>query len=50
MTVNEKPYFMTNIEWYYFDELEVCYKLTDKAPIEAINNYKSFYEKLSMIN
>ena len=30
MTVPE-PYFMKNEEWYYFDEEEFLYKLTDKA-------------------
>lgn len=43
MTV-EEPYFMTNKEWFYFDELEYCYKLTDKATQEAKQSYKDFYE------
>ena len=38
-----KPYFMENKEWYYFDEEEFCYKLTDKAPPEAIKSYDDFY-------
>lgn len=42
----EKPYFMEYEEWYYFDEKEFCYKLTDKAPKEAIESYNKFYDKL----
>ena len=37
------PYFMKNKEWYYYDEKEEKYKLTDKAPKEAIESYKEFY-------
>lgn len=42
MRVTE-PYFMTNPEWYYHDEEDFCYKLTDKAPKEAISSYIDFY-------
>ena len=28
----ERPFFMSNPEWYYFDEEEFKYKLTEKAP------------------
>lgn len=45
MTV-EKPYFMENKEWFYFDEKEWRYKLTEKAPQEAIESYNVFYEIL----
>ena len=38
-----KPYFMENEDWYYFDEEEWCYRLTDKAPKEAIESYIDFY-------
>lgn len=41
-----EPYFMTNEEWFYFDEDEWCYKLTEKAPEKAIESYEEFYEKL----
>ena len=41
-----EPYFMTNEEWFYFDEDEWCYKLTEKAPEKAIKSYEEFYEKL----
>ena len=40
----DKPYFMTNEEWYYFDPEESVYKLTNKAPQEAIESYNEFYE------
>ena len=43
----EKPYFMERQEWYYFDEKEFCYKLTEKAPKEAIESYNKFYETYS---
>ena len=42
----KEPYFTKNKEWYYFDEKEFKYKLTDKAPQEAIDSYKEFYKKL----
>ena len=38
------PYFMSNKEWYYFDEEDFMYKLTDKAPKEAKESYKEFYQ------
>lgn len=41
-----KPYFMENDEWYFWDEIEFEYKLTDKAPKEAVDSYKKFYEEL----
>lgn len=39
-----KPYFMQNKEWYYFDEEDFMYKLTDKATDEAKKSYKEFYQ------
>lgn len=42
----EKPYFLTNEEWYYEDEEEGIYKLTEKAPPEAVKSYREFYELL----
>lgn len=38
------PYFMTNKEWFYHDEKDFCYKLTDKAPPEAVKSYEKFYD------
>jgi hypothetical protein len=42
-----EPYFMTNKEWYYFDEEAFMYKLTDKAPKKAQESYKEFYDELN---
>ncbi len=39
-----KPYFLSNKEWYYYDTKEFMYKLTSKAPKEAINSYKEYYK------
>ena len=41
----DRPYFMTNKEWYYYDEKEEKYKLTDKATKEAIDSYNEFYSE-----
>ena len=46
MNIVNKPYFMTNKEWYYWDSKEWKYKLTDKAPQKAIDSYKKFYKEL----
>lgn len=46
MTSMIKPYFMENEDWYYHDEDEWKFKLTDKAPKEAIESYVKFYEEL----
>ena len=40
----ERPFFMTNDEWYYFDEKEFCLKLTEKAPPKAKKSYDEFYK------
>ena len=39
-----EPYFMKNPEWYYHDKKKMKYFLTDKAPKEAVQSYKEFYE------
>ena len=44
----EKPYFMTNKDWYYFDEKDFCYKMTEKATEQAKQSYKEFYELLEI--
>jgi hypothetical protein len=41
--VEDKPYFMMDESWYYFDEKECRYYLTDKAPEEAKKSYDDFY-------
>lgn len=46
MTFSEIPYFLENSDWYYFDEDEWKYKLTDKAPDKAVESYKEFYRLL----
>lgn len=38
----ETPYFMTNDNWYYYDEIEEKYKLTLEAPKDAIKDYKIY--------
>ena len=38
------PYFFTNKEWYYYDEKEEIYKLTNKATEEAIRSYNEYYQ------
>lgn len=47
MQETEKPYFMSNEEWYTVDlpfgEDGRGYHLTDKAPQEAIDSYNEFY-------
>ena len=43
MVIDKEPYFLSNKKWYYYDEEEFCYKLTDKATKEAIKSYEEFY-------
>ena len=43
----DKPYFMENKAWYFFDEEEWMYKLTDKAPEKARISYEEFYKELN---
>lgn len=42
MTI-EKPFFMTNKEWFYFDEDKMQYFLTEKAIGKAKKSYDEFY-------
>lgn len=42
----EKPLFLTNEDWFYFDEDEMMYKLTDKATEEAKKSYEAYYKML----
>jgi hypothetical protein len=37
--------FLQNEEWYYWNEEEWKYKLTDKATKEAQESYKEFYKE-----
>ena len=41
-----QPYFMNNSSWYYFDENDWKYILTDDAPEEAKKSYDEFYSQL----
>ena len=43
--IQDLPYFMYNEDWYYYDWDEIKYKLTDKAPKEAIDSYNEFYNE-----
>ena len=43
MIIDKEPYFLSNKEWFYYDEEEFCYKLTSKATKEAIESYEDFY-------
>lgn len=38
-----KPFFMSDENWYYFDEKEFRYKLKDNAPKKAVESYNEFY-------
>ncbi len=44
--MKERPFFMKNKEWYYFDNNDQTrgIKLTDKAPPKAIKSYEEFYK------
>lgn len=46
MTPKERPYFLTNEKWYYYDEEEGTYKLTEEAPEKAVKSYEDFYKLL----
>lgn len=45
-----KPFFMNNPDWYYFDEDDWKYRLTDRAPREARDSYEDFYASTEMID
>ena len=47
--ISETPLFLTNDDWYYYDEDELCYKLTDNAPAEARASYEQYYEQVEHI-
>ena len=42
----EKPYFMNDPNWFYFDEKEFKYKLTEKATEKARKSYEDFYKSV----
>jgi ubiquitin C-terminal hydrolase len=39
------PYFITNKEWYYYDDKEEIFKLTDKATEKAKESYIEYYNE-----
>lgn len=43
--LQEQPYFLTNEDWYYHDEKEWKYKLTElgKSIPEVVKSYNEFY-------
>lgn len=41
-----KPYFLTNPEWYIFDEKNCRYILTDKATDEAKKSFDDYYNQI----
>ena len=41
--LQERPYFMSNKEWYTHDDKHNKFVLTDKAPEEARKSYEKFY-------
>lgn len=50
----ERPKFMENEDWYYMDKEnplyidygDACYRLTDKAPKEAVESYLDYCSSL----
>lgn len=44
----DKPYFMNNPKWFYFDEEEWKYFLTKEAPQKAKDSYEEFYRNLEL--
>lgn len=40
-----EPYWHTNKEWYYYDETDEIFKLTDKATEKAKQSYDEYHNK-----
>lgn len=40
-----EPYWHKNKKWYYFDLKNNKFRLTNKAPIKAIESYKEYFKK-----
>ena len=47
MKMMDEPLFMTNKEWYYYDEDEFILKLTEKGleNKEVVDSYNNFYKR-----
>ena len=43
--IKPMPYFFTNKEWYYYDEISKRYQLTSKAPPKAIISHQKYYDE-----
>ena len=43
--MHERPYFMENKEWYYFDIEKCCYKLKPDASQKAKKSYEEHYKE-----
>jgi hypothetical protein len=48
MKIMDEPLFMTDNDWYYYDEDECILKLTEQGlkNEEVVKSYKEFYEEL----
>ena len=44
-----EPYFMQDPSWYYLDEEELRYKLTEAAPPKAVKSYEEFYALIESV-
>lgn len=42
--ISKEPYFLSNPAWYYYDEEDLMYKLTEEATPEAKASYEEFYK------
>lgn len=40
----ERPYFMSDKSWYFYNDKTERFELTNKATKEAIKSYNEFYE------
>lgn len=47
MIIDKQPYFMENPDWYWFDEDEFRYVLTEKATEKAKKSYDEYYAILN---
>lgn len=45
-----KPFFMTNEDWFEYDEEKGKFILTSKAPAKAVESYEQFYEEQQRLN
>lgn len=43
--ITGQPYFMTNKEWYKYNQAKGMYELTDKATTQAKLSYQQFYKQ-----